>query len=76
VTNAAACHRELYIYSGKKLMVTAIKENFTTSFRYSKTTLVILYHGTDNKHLGVTVALVTSDLINTVCKVVHLQVVV
>jgi len=57
-------------------MVTAIKENFTTSFRYSKTTLVILYHGTDNKHLGVTVALVTSDLINTVCKVVHLQVVV
>jgi len=56
-------------------MVPAIKENFTTGFIYLKTTLVILYHGTDTKHLGVTVALVTSDLINTVCKVVQLQVV-
>lgn len=65
----------IYIYSGKKFVVTAIKKNFTTRFRYSKTTLVILYHRTDTKHLGVTVALVTSDLINTVCKVVQLQVV-
>jgi hypothetical protein len=65
VTNAAVCHRVLYVYSGKKLGVAAIKENFSTSFIYSKTTLVILYHGTDTEHLGVTVALATSVLINT-----------
>jgi len=47
-------------------MITAIKEeNFSASFIHSKTTLVMLYHGTDTKHLGVTVALATSVLINT-----------
>jgi hypothetical protein len=47
-------------------MVTAIKEeNFSTSFIYSKTILIILYHGTDTKHLGVKVALATSVLMTT-----------
>lgn len=57
---------EFYVHSGKKVIVTAIKENnFSTSFICSKTALVILYHRTDTKYLGITVALATSVLRNT-----------